>query len=796
MKILRLFLFVIPFLLEISSELVYNPEKSVVIKESEKTTCFVRQTDTVRASVGVRIPKFTNFTAFNSSTGDCGFKEDTFDADEANSMIKNIIKIGLGFKDDFLERPDPFHDELLLIKPTKNNDTLYPAYEKQNLKLTKNEGKIQPLTGKITMTVNDQDTEKNLLTDGNTSTLFRFNCKNIEKYKVINIHVKTKFISRLRMVFLGPVPALSSDIVHRNLKVYFFYGTSKHDFIKCRLITVGQETSFPSIDAVCKHTAEMIESTKQFSKEIKIQFQFTSAKTYEKKIYCESLQIREMFLYEIENPKRKKRQALAMMGGSLLGYMGSEILNHYLNKGLLEHKNNLIADVNALKVENIENLQTLKSILKTTELYYENNDEILKKMSKTQCHENFLNRKIEFFEFLHILTNEFMTSLNFSLLNIINRIPKNQVILLAEKLCRGLNKNVDVALCHNYYKIENKYKIISIEPSGFTGGKTGTIIINVKVEIPFFMKIETKTFNLISIPKPLYSTENLNHFQVSKIPKNIVEIKSINDRKIEISDDCIETDNIFYCNYDILNLLHDKGNLCVNSLFANTTTSCESIYLRSFTNCMINPISDSILYISHVGKVEIIDTDFSISGIHLLNKETITLDKTNITILSGPTMRKNYKIRCSASEYNHFENLNAVAEEIIINTYENISNNYGHLYNNFERFSDLSKMNTTELTKIIGQLDNINEKILRDVHAHEIQKTLKVPYIPENFISSAYELSSKLLPFFAITNTIFLIFIFHKLIKYFIKRVLNKIAKCLNGYKSNSQEEHQVIQPN
>ena len=807
MKIFEMFSILQFFYFNIFSELTYNPDKSVVIKESEKITCFIRQVDTVRASIGVRIPKFTDFSAFNSSTVDCGFPEEKFDAGKSNDMIKNIIKMGLGFDSDFLERPDPFNENVLLVKTSENTSTLYSTFEKKYLKTSENERKIQVLTGKVTITISEknENSKKGLLIDGNTNTSFQFNCKDVDRSKTISLNVKDKFITRIRMIFQGPVPNSNmADIVDSNLRVTSIYSSKfteisrKHDFFQCRLVTVGQETSFPSIDAICDHTAENIKSDEKFSKTINIEFLFSSSKIYEKKIYCESLQIREIFLYEFKNPSkgtRQKRQAVALLGGSLMGYMGSELLNHFLNKGLLEHKNELENEIEGLKIQNIENLKDLKNILDKTELYFENNDKILKKMSKNQCHENFLNRKIEFYEFIHLLTTEFLTNLNFSLLNIINQIPNNQVLLISEKMCREMNKNVNSILCKHYYEIENKYEIESIEPSGFTTGATGSIIIHVKIDIPFFAEINSKTYKLIAIPKPLYSTSNLNHFEVSKIPENIVEVNSIDNRKIEITKQCIETENVFYCKFEILNLIHDKGNLCVNSLFANTTSSCEKDYLQSITNCMINPITDTILYISHVGKVEIIDTDFSISGIHVLDTKIKNYMSTNITIMNGPIMRKNFKIRCSASEYNHFENIDAIAEGISINRFENISNNYGHLYSTFERFADMKKMNRSELTGIISQLDNVNEKILRELHAQENDKILNIPRISENLISRTYELSNKLLPFFILSNSLFVIFIIYKLCKYFVKTACTRIGDCLRGYQATPQEEHQVINP-
>ena len=265
---------------------------------------------------------------------------------------------------------------------------------------------------------------------------------------------------------------------------------------------------------------------------IKIEFIF-SGKTYEKKIMCESLQIREICMFEkrISMPtkrliqkreiSRKKRQVIAVAG--IVGYVDSELINHFMSNGFHEHTKNLENDVQILKLHDIETLTELKSLLSNTELYFDNTEKLLAKMSKQQCNENFLNRKIQIDEFLHIITEQFLTSINLSLINIMNKIPTNQVITLAEKLCSNMNKKIDQIFCYEFYQINENYKILSIEPFGFAENKAGSILLNIEIVLPFFTNLESKTYNLISIPKPLYSVKGLNHFQTSFVSKNIVE---------------------------------------------------------------------------------------------------------------------------------------------------------------------------------------------------------------------------------------------------------------------------------
>lgn len=44
------------FLIPTTSELTYNPSKSVIIQESNKRTVFIEQTEKVTGSIGIRIP--------------------------------------------------------------------------------------------------------------------------------------------------------------------------------------------------------------------------------------------------------------------------------------------------------------------------------------------------------------------------------------------------------------------------------------------------------------------------------------------------------------------------------------------------------------------------------------------------------------------------------------------------------------------------------------------------------------------------------------------------------------------
>ena len=82
-------------------ELTYNPQKTVIIQESSKQTIFMEQQEKIKASIGIRIPVFHNSEKFNALTVDCNFTVDTTDTLKANTMIKNIIKSGLGLEDNF-----------------------------------------------------------------------------------------------------------------------------------------------------------------------------------------------------------------------------------------------------------------------------------------------------------------------------------------------------------------------------------------------------------------------------------------------------------------------------------------------------------------------------------------------------------------------------------------------------------------------------------------------------------------------------------------------------------------------
>lgn len=709
--------------------------------------------------------------------------------------------MNLGLNDDFLTRQDPFGKEKLLIKHTADTSITYKTYENENLKIDENERKLTVIENKVTIRLNenDENENKNNLIDTDMNSIFRFNCKQIERFKIINLTIKKKSISRLRIVFMGPVPQLNFDIIRRFMRVVYVYNTEDHLFRTCSLIFNGKETSFPSIDIVCAQQRP----TYNTNVEIKIEFTF-SGKTFEKKLMCESLQIREIFIYEKRitesleernkrNISRPKRQGIVAAG--VLGFLGSELVDHFMQNGFYEHTKNLENDVHIMKLNNIKTLTDIKSVLETTELYFDNTDKLLEKMSKNQCNANFLNRKIELEEFLHLICSEFLANLNFSLINIMNKVPTNQVIKLAEKLCVGLNQNIDQIFCNEFYQLKENYKILSIEPFGFERGKIGTILINVQLTLPFFMTLETKTYKLISIPKPLYTANNLNHFETSFIPEIIVELPNIDNRKIDISKNCPSTENSYFCNNKLLNMIHDKNNLCINSIFSNKTSSCENSYITSTTNCVILPITRSILYISHVGPVELIETDSKLSGIHLLDKPSKTFENTNITILNGPIMRSNFKIRCSASEYSHFMQPNALVQTVIIDNFENVTNNFGHLYNDLERFRDITKLNKTEIEKIVKQLKNVNENVLADIHSQQTNNNLNIPLLPENFISKSYDYSKKLLPIFIVSNTLILIYFVIKIFKYFVVKTAEKILNCCRGYQQTPQQEHQIIKP-
>ena len=210
---------------------------------------------------------------------------------------------------------------------------------------------------------------------------------------------------------------------------------------------------------------------------------------------------------------------------------------------------------------------------------------------------------------------------------------------------------------------------------------------------------------------------------------------------------------------------------------------------------MIMPITDSIMYISHVGPVELIETDMKLSGIHILDKPTKTFKNTNITILNGPIMRTNFKIRCSASEYNHFANENSIIEPLIIDSFENISNNFAHLYNDLERYRDISNLNKSELNHIIKQLKNVNEDILSKIHEQINSKNIDLPYFPENFVNKTYNISTKFLPIFIITNTLFMIHVLLKIFKYFAKKTAERLLRCIRKDYNSPSDQHTVINP-
>ena len=182
------------FLIPTTSELTYNPSKSVIIQESNKRTVFIEQTEKVTGSIGIRIPIYKTKEKFNQATNDCNFTVDNLDTLEANTVIKNIIKLNLGLNDDFLTRQDPFGKEKLLIKHTADTSITYKTYENENLKIDENERKLTVIENKVTIRLNenDENENKNNLIDTDMNSIFRFNCKQIERFKIINLTIKKK----------------------------------------------------------------------------------------------------------------------------------------------------------------------------------------------------------------------------------------------------------------------------------------------------------------------------------------------------------------------------------------------------------------------------------------------------------------------------------------------------------------------------------------------------------------------------------------------------------------------------
>ena len=684
----------------------------VLITEDHSNTIFISDMTEIRINIGLRLPMISDeIQPKNECNFNISSKEHII---KANTFLKNAIKNNLGLQSD---REDPFAKNNLLIGKNTTELTEFKALD--YFKLKSNEKEIKQRDFYKTIIFEGYDTlETDEFLTRKMRKFFDKQINNDEEYFIFNcerhIHEKTlifatnKILNHIKIILVGPLPNTNEDDFEKYFKID--YRTTRSDSINskklnCTLDLLNLNTKWPLIEIMCDSPER-----KNSNYFVTIIFKFPS------KLVCESMRIRQiLFSYQKNLSQRKKRQIIETALTLSAGYFGHELLDYFSEKSKNEHLRQLDNEIQAEKIDTLKITEVMKNMIKSTEVYFDKSKVLFSKLDNIYCNEFKEVEKIEFFNYLNILANEFEININFLLMNIANRTKGNRLSQISAQICKKLNSNIDTEYCEKFY-YKSHYKLFAIELINFEN-KNSSILITADVKIPFFEYYDHKNYKVITIPKPLYSYKGSFFFQETDITKVFTEITLLHNRKLSI-ENCENIEETYFCNFEKLNSFLNQENICLNALFTNETNPCNINRVESISNCIITK-ANNFLSVSHIGKIEIFkeNPEFT-QNLHLIKQNVKEISKTNITIFNQLELERNFRVNCKNSEFNYLANKSKVkySKPITYLNFQNTTNEFGKVFDNLNQLHNIITMNKTDFVHITKDLKNVNEQFLLDLH--------------------------------------------------------------------------------